>query len=47
VQRVASASCRIDSLLNCNVTPRIGAEILVEAMPEVVAQKVRRVHDRS
>jgi hypothetical protein len=31
----------MDSLLNWYVTPRIGADILVEAMPEVVAQKLQ------
>jgi hypothetical protein len=30
----------MDSLLNWYVTPRIGADILVEAMPEVVARKL-------
>jgi hypothetical protein len=29
----------MDSLLNWYVTPRIGADILVEAMPEVVVAR--------
>lgn len=38
-QRVHSAFCCIASLLNCHVTPRIGADILVEAMPGRVSKK--------
>jgi hypothetical protein len=37
-QRVHSAFGRTDSRLNWCVTPRMGAEIFVEAMPVVVVQ---------
>ena len=37
-QRVHSAFGRIDRLLNWCVTPRMGADILVEAMPVGVVQ---------
>jgi hypothetical protein len=39
-QRLERAPCRIDSLLNWCVTPRMGADILVEAMPDVVARRL-------
>jgi hypothetical protein len=45
-QRVARASGRVASRLNWCETPRIGADIRVEAMPGVVGWQVRRCRRR-